>query len=73
MNIGDPYETTDKRRVTLIGVKNLHGKKIYVGTIDGVNAYAHWTDDGRRWGDKDVVSDIVPYVPHETENEDAAA
>lgn len=45
------YQTTDGRAVLILPKqKTIGDKKIYIGLIEGAQAYHHWTQDGVLFG-----------------------
>ncbi len=40
------YLTKDKRKAVIIDSKEIEGKRVYVGKIEGIRPYCHWLKDG---------------------------
>ena len=59
IDLSQSYKTQDGKAVSLISHKMLHGKKVYVGTVEGVKGYRHWDEDGYVFGDKDKSLNLV--------------
>ena len=50
------YRTqTDKAVMLWPQTKMLHGKRVYVGMVEGERAYHHWDEDGNPVGTKDMA------------------
>lgn len=52
------YLTKDDRKVTLITSKSVNGQRIFVGHVEGVRNYHHWTEEGTVFGDRDKLLNL---------------